>query len=228
MRWTIFISVITFYVAAAFIASCQRDAFAGDEFSEKYRAYQNDMSTGRAELEKKDYEAAIKYFSSAISASPFEASNYYDRGVAYYKSGKDKEAIGEFDKVIILDNRRIGAYVYRGLCKERSGQYADALKDYSTAVSMNPKDANVHNNLAWLYATAKDEKVKDNLKALEHAVKASSLSDEKNAEILDTLAMVYFVNGKIKDAVETEHKALKLEPENERFKGNLKKYEEVK
>jgi len=45
------------------------------------------------------------------------------------------------------------------------------------------------------------------------------LSDEKNAEILDTLAMVYFVNGKIKDAVGTEQKALKLEPDNERFKG---------
>jgi cytochrome c-type biogenesis protein CcmH/NrfG len=91
---------------------------------------------------------------------------------------------------------------------------------------MNPKDANIHNNLAWLYVTAKDEKVKDNIKALEHAVKASALSDEKNAEILDTLAMVYFVNGKVKEAVDAEQKALKLEPGNERFKGNLKKYEE--
>jgi tetratricopeptide (TPR) repeat protein len=128
----------------------------------------------------------------------------------------------------MLDSRRVGAYVYRGLCREKAGEYADALKDYTTALSMNPKDANIHNNLAWLYATANDEKVKDNIKALEHAVKAAEISNEGNADILDTLAMAYFVNGKVKEAIEAEQKALKLEPENERFKGNLKKYEEVK
>jgi len=129
-----------------------------DDFSEKHRAYQNDVSAGRTALDKKDYESAIKYFTNAISVSPFEGSNYYDRGVAHYKSGNDKEGVGDFNKALIIDNRRIGAYVYRGLCKERSGQYADALKDYNAAISMNPKDANVHNNLAWLFATAKDER----------------------------------------------------------------------
>ena len=48
------------------------------------------------------------------------------------------------------------------------------------------------------------------LPALEHARKAAQFSNEKNAEILDTLARALFVNGKIKEAEETEKKALGL------------------
>lgn len=140
-------------------------------------------------------------------------------------SGKAKEAIDDFNKVLVMDSRRYSAYVYRGLCREKIGAYAKALEDYTSALGMNPKDANIHNNLAWVYATDKDEKVQDNAKALEHAKKAAELSNERNAEILDTLASAYFINANVKEAVETERKAIKLEPDNEGVKKNLKNYE---
>jgi tetratricopeptide (TPR) repeat protein len=124
-----------------------------------------------------------------------------------------------------MDSRRYSAYVYRGLCMEKTGEYIEALKDFTSALGMNPKDAGIHNNLAWLYATAKDEKVRDNAKALEHAKKAAEISSERNAEILDTLARAYFINGMNKEAVEAEQKAVKLSSSNEQFKSNLKSYE---
>jgi tetratricopeptide (TPR) repeat protein len=109
----------------------------------------------------------------------------------------------------------------------KGGDYQGALNDYRKGLEINPKDPSIHNNLAWLYATAKGEKFQDKLKALEHAAKAVELSSERNVEILDTLARVYFINGKIDEAIETEKKALKLEPNNERFKENLKEYEKA-
>ena len=57
--------------------------------------------------------------------------------------------------------------------------------------------------------------------------KGAELSKEKDAEILDTLAKAYFINGKLKEAVEDERKALNLAPDNEGFKGNLGVYEEA-
>ena len=75
--------------------------------------------------------------------------------------------------------------------------------------------------------TQNDESFRDKVKALEHAKKAAELSKEKNAEILDTLAKAYFINGQIKDAIDTENKALKLEPYNDEFKGRLKEYEKA-
>src|SRR4030042_2704016 len=191
-------------------------------FVEKYQAYQNAVNAGKASLNKKDYQTAIEHYTKAIEMSPFVMSHYYDRGIAFYRKGEEKKAIEDFDKVTILEPRSSSAYIYRGLCKLKGGDYQGALNDYKRALEMNSKDPSIHNNLAWLYATAKDEKFQDKLKALEHAAKAAELSNEKNAEILDTLARVYFINGKINEAIETAKKAMKLEPNNERFKENLK------
>ena len=46
-----------------------------------------------------------------------------------------------------------------------------------------------------------------------------------NPELLDTLARAYFINGKVKEAVETQKKAIKLEPHNDKFKANLEEYQ---
>jgi len=203
------------------------DIRADEHFAKRYQAYQQAVSSGKASLNKKDYQAAIEHYTRAIEMSPFVLSHYYDRGIAWYRKGEEKKAIDDFSKVIILDPRSGSAYVYRGLCKVKGGDYQEALNDYKKGLELNPKDPSIHNNLAWLYATAKDEKFQDKLKALEYAAKAAELSSERNAEVLDTLARVYFINGKINEAIETEKKALKLEPNNERFKENLKEYEKA-
>jgi len=204
------------------------NTFAGDDFSDQYKAYRGYVESGSVSLRKGDYGQAIAHFSKAIEKSPFEASLYYNRGIALYKSGKKKEAEEDFDRVLILDSRINSAYVYRGLCREGLGKYTEALGDYKAALDFKPDDANIHNNLAWLYATAGEEKDRDKAKALEHAKKAAELSKEKNAEILDTLARAYFLNGKIDEAVEVGNKAIQLDPNNKEFKGNLKLYEENK
>jgi len=198
---------------------------AENELGEKYKSYQQYIKSASSAFQKNDYPSAITNYSKAIELSPFEASSYYQRGIAFYKLGKFKDAISDFDRVIILDARMNTAYTYRGLCRVNAGEYKEALSDYKKALEFNPKDVSVHNNLALVYAAAKDEKVQDKIKALEHGVRAAELSNEKNAEVLDTLALVYFVNGKIQEAVEAQKKALKLEPNNEKFKENLKRYE---
>jgi len=199
--------------------------YAESTFAEKYRAYQVEVRAGKDSLDKKDYQSAIEQYSKAIGRSPFEAMLYFKRGIALYKSGKMKEAEEDFEKAIILDPRMVNAFAYRGLCREKLGKEKAALEDYTRAVQQQPDDVSNQNNLAWLYATAKDEGVRDKLKALEHASKAVALSKEKNAGVLDTLARVYFINGKVKEAIETEKKAIDLEPENKKYKENLALYE---
>jgi len=199
----------------------------GDNFLKRYREYQGYVSAGYACIEKKEYIRAIDHYSKAIEISPFVASHYYYRGLAWFRKGNKGEALEDFDKVIILDSRWRSAYVYRGLCQMKGGEYKEALSDYKSALNLEHDDASIHNNLAWLYATAEDERFRDNGKALKHAKKAAELSKERDAEILDTLAQAYFINGKLKKAVETERRALELEPNNGKFKENLKVYEQA-
>jgi len=201
--------------------------YANDDFGERYRNYKDYVHSASTAFQKKDYATAISNYSKAIEMSPFEINNYYNRGISYFKSGKEKEAEKDFDKVIIMDPKMSSAYIYRGLCRERLGKYKDALNDYTKALELKPNDAAVHNNIAYLYVSANDESFRDKVKALEHAKKAAELSKEKNAEILDTLARAYFINGQIKEAIDAENKALKLEPYNNEFKGRLREYEKA-
>ncbi|MDQ7787934.1 MAG: tetratricopeptide repeat protein [Thermodesulfovibrionales bacterium] len=198
---------------------------ADDEFAEKYKSYQQHIKSGQSALQKKDYPAVITNYSKAIEMSPYEINSYYNRGIAFYKSGQEKEAEMDFDRVIVMDPRMISAYVYRGLCREKLSKYKDALNDYTKALELKPNDAGIHNNIAYLYVSSNDEIFSDKTKALEHAKKAAELSKEKNAEILDTLARAYFMNGQIKEAIDAENKALKLEPYNDEFNNRLKEYE---
>jgi Flp pilus assembly protein TadD len=117
--------------------------------------------------------------------------------------------------------------VYRGLCREKLSRYKDALSDYTKALELKTNDAAIHNNIAYLYVSANDESFRDKAEALEHAKKAAELSKGKNAEIMDTLARAYFMNGMVKEAIDAENKALKLEPYNDEFKGRLKEYEKA-
>ena len=223
-RLSLFVLFLSFLVVWVTFISY---GYAEDHFMDKYQAYQNYVKTGSSSLGKKDYTSAITNYSRAIDMSPFEVSNYYNRGIALFKSGKGKEAEEDFDKVIIMDPKMSSAYVYRGLCRERLGKHKDALNDYTKALELKPNDAAIHNNIAYLYVSANDESFRDKVKALEHAKKAAELSKEKNAEILDTLARAYFINGQIKEAIEAENKALKLEPYNDEFKNKLKEYEKA-
>lgn len=203
------------------------DRGEGDDFLKRYREYQGHVRAGYAAINKKEYIEAIDHYTKAIEISPFVASHYYYRGLAWYRKGNQDRAIEDFNKAIILDSRWSSAYVHRGLCQVKQGEYAKALSDYKSALNLKPKDLSIHNNLAWLYATANDEKFQDKGKALEHAKKAAELSKERNAEVLDTLARAYHISGKVKEAIETENKALRLESGNDTFKKNLELYEKA-
>lgn len=204
------------------------NAFGAAGFAEQYRAYQSAAGKGNNAFDRKDYPAAVEEYSRVIALSSFESDIYFRRGVALFKSGREIEAVADFDRAILINPRQVQALSYRGLCHERKGEFVAALKDHAEAVAANPKDPSLHNNLAWLYATAGDLQVRDPAKALEHARKATELSGGNNAEILDTLALALFGNGRINEAIETEEKALKLIPGNDRFAQHLHDYRQSK
>jgi len=86
------------------------------------------------------------------------------------------------------------------------GEYAEAIAEYETALEILPDYPDAMNNMAWLYATAKDKEFWKPRKALELAEKAAQYLPVR-AHILDTLAEAYFVNGDLEKALEFEKRA---------------------
>jgi Zn-dependent protease with chaperone function len=97
---------------------------------------------------------------------------------------------------------------------------------WETALSLDPKNAEVLNNLAWHYATCEDEQYLDPDRALALATMAARLANLPH--IWDTLAESYYVNGMHRQAVEAARNALALAKKNRSYYSDqLKKFKEA-
>jgi len=86
--------------------------------------------------------------------------------------------------------------------------YANTIKAYEQSLAIKPDNHQVLNNLAWLYATCEDQRLRRPQRALALAEKAAELNESPH--ILDTLAESYYVNNQFEKAVSAESRALDL------------------
>jgi cytochrome c-type biogenesis protein CcmH/NrfG len=94
---------------------------------------------------------------------------------------------------------------------------------WEKSLALEPDNAEVLNNLAWLYATCEDEQFQDSNRALAMATLAVKL--ENLPHIWDTLAESYYVNKMYGQAVEAGRRALELARDNRSYyEEQLKKF----
>ncbi|MEN8232440.1 MAG: tetratricopeptide repeat protein, partial [Thermodesulfobacteriota bacterium] len=103
-----------------------------------------------------------------------------------------------------------------GDLKQELGKDAESLAAYEKALALEPDNPETLNNLAWLLITAVDPTIPDPERALFLALQASSLRPTAG-HILDTLAAAYWANNMLKEALETEDKAIGRDPANHVF-----------
>ncbi|MFO7497414.1 MAG: M48 family metalloprotease [Desulfobacterales bacterium] len=94
-------------------------------------------------------------------------------------------------------------------------KYPETIQAYTAALRLNPEDAQVLNNLAWLYATCEDSALRDPERALALAQAAVRL--DPTAHVLDTLAESYFLTGRLEEAVTAAARALALASSNRSY-----------
>ncbi|MBL0715678.1 MAG: M48 family metalloprotease [Desulfosarcina sp.] len=135
-------------------------------------------------------------------------------GVGYQLNyGQAGQSIGTrfFEEIVeqeIQDNPDdAGLYSLLGDIKYSQESYAATVAAYETALRLDPLNSQVLNNLAWLYATCEDNRVRNPARALDLARRAVEL-EPTTPHVLDTLAESYFINGDIPAAILYEQKAL--------------------
>jgi len=98
-----------------------------------------------------------------------------------------------------------------------------AIDAYEKALALTPMSAEINNNLAWLLITAQDKRLRNPERALTLAHTAALLKER--GFILDTLATAYWANGLVEEAVATQLKAIRLDPENRAYyQGQMEKF----
>src|SRR5438874_12145272 len=87
-------------------------------------------------------------------------------------------------------------------------QPAEAIEHYQAALRLSPDSVQVLNNLAWIYATHPEERLRDGAEAVRLASHAAELTNRKSAGALDTLAAAEAEAGHLAFAIATPELAV--------------------
>jgi len=195
------------------------------------RQEQPHEALGRYYLTQRKYGQAVQEFQESVRLTEGEDQDRLELGLAYQLNGDPQKAHQIFEALLgtnpqSAQGKRLLAANQLLLADLYANQklYADAIKNYQEALRLVPDFAEAQNNLAWLYATCDDQKYRDPKAALEHARLAVQLTQWKQGDFVDSLAEAYFVNGDYPGAVETQKKALALEPDNTELQEHMARY----
>jgi len=178
-------------------------------------------------------EALIGYVNEWLALSPNAPEAYFWQARAYQWEPADLKKEAESYRAVVENSGKAQiaasmlqeARVYWPLSYENAEMWQDAANAYEACVHDSPSDAGALNGAAWFFATTQS-KLRNPAKALEYATRAVAAAP-KDANILDTLAEAYFINGRIDQAVATEQKAVALAPGNEELQKQLKRFKDV-
>jgi Flp pilus assembly protein TadD len=93
----------------------------------------------------------------------------------------------------------------------QTGNPRQAVAQLRQALLLQPDSVEALNNLAWLLATASDDKLRDGAEAVRLAERASRLPPVKEMCVPGTLAAAYAESGRFPEAVATAEKAVEME-----------------
>jgi membrane associated rhomboid family serine protease/Tfp pilus assembly protein PilF len=184
-------------------------------------------SMGNYYFDHQQYSDAIREYEEALRLDPNSPMVMVRLAVADLRTGRPAKAqklLAEADQKVPRDAN--AQMILADLCNTLK-LYDEAAKHYEEALEIQPKLAVAHNNLAWLFATCDDPKLRNPTAALNHALIAVKLTNGKEPNFLDTLAEALYVNGKFKEAVDVQKKALELSPNNPEFQQHMQRYQKA-
>jgi tetratricopeptide (TPR) repeat protein len=159
---------------------------------------------------EKKYDDAIKSLASTLKLDP----NYPDArkimGSLLLAAGKLNEAIPYFNEALRTGANQVEIYRSLGLVYNRLGKYEQAIQSWTRATELEPDNAEVLNNIAWVLATTGDISVQNGVKAVEFAERACKLTGYKEPVLLGTLVVAYAAAGRLDDAVTTAQRAVEI------------------
>lgn len=138
---------------------------------------------------------------------------HLDNGIAYFRSGRFKEAIECIDKSLEMKSDWAIPYFYRAACYHSMEEYDEAMMDYSKAINIDPNMTDAYYNRAKIILTRKDienTKIENAIKDLEKAVEL----DPVFQDAYYAMAAAYKKLGDYHKTLECLEKLLQIEPQH--------------
>jgi S1-C subfamily serine protease/tetratricopeptide (TPR) repeat protein len=159
---------------------------------------------GQAAEALQDFDRAAE-FADAQSAELLAA-----RGWLQVRSGDAKAGENELRQALGVDRMSGMVYLFRGMAALESDREGVAIKEFRDAVRVEPGSVEGHRQLAWVLATAQNEKLRKGKQALAAAQRACALTKSKDAACLQTLAAAHAAAGEFTEALRRIDEAIAL------------------
>lgn len=100
----------------------------------------NALTLAKQSIQRKDYVAAVRFATRAISISPRYIPGYQIRAKAWIQAGNYVNAIKDYTSILRIEPVKMPQiYRYRGDCLVELGKYSSAIKEYTKSLKLNPK-----------------------------------------------------------------------------------------
>jgi tetratricopeptide (TPR) repeat protein len=106
---------------------------------------------GSALAARRDFGPALADLSKAIELSPNEPEYFYQRASTYRASGQADLALADYDRVVMLKQDYLPAYIPRAEIKLSKSDTPGAIADLEAVDRLAPKQADLRYGLAELY-----------------------------------------------------------------------------
>ncbi|HBO87892.1 MAG TPA: hypothetical protein DD620_04025 [Verrucomicrobia bacterium] len=137
---------------------------------------------------------------NATATVPDERIEMLQRiGDIYFQDGDIENALETYQRILVIDPDNKPARSLIGLIYFNTSRYKDAVENMVALVEDYPEDFQTLNNLAWVYATSKDNAYRNAEKALELAQQALVLAPYDH-HVWSTLSEAYYVAGEYEKA----------------------------
>ncbi|MHC4757037.1 MAG: tetratricopeptide repeat protein [Planctomycetota bacterium] len=173
-----------------------------------YNAYANYI-LGTIYIKNREIDNAINHFQNALKTNPNWYLPYYQLGMTFKIKGQNSIAIQQYARALGLNKDYPEAHKEMADALAVEGRHTEAVEHYRMAVNLKSNWAEALNNFSWILATG-NYNVRNKNEAIRLAQRACELTDYKNHQYLDTLAVAYASAEKFQDAVQAMEKAIKL------------------
>jgi tetratricopeptide (TPR) repeat protein len=138
-----------------------------------------------------------------------DISQLLDKAYKRIDYGGVQDAIGMFNDVLKRDPRNKRARFGLGTAYIQMQKYRDALAVLEPMAKEFPEDYFLKNNIAWLYATARDFSIRNGAKSVGYAQDALLIAPG-DYHVWSTLSEGYYISGQYDKALRAAEEALKL------------------
>jgi len=160
--------------------------------------------------EQGKYAGALEHFHKALRVKPNWAEVYYEMSRAFYLQGKRELALKYCAKAVRLRCDFRTARINLAETFAKMDKFRLAVEHFYKALEYEPDDIHALRTVAWLLAVVEDDDIHDPGAAVKLAQRACELTNYKQAEMLDALAIAYAAAGRFAQAVQTAKQALEL------------------